>query len=242
MPRSDEHDRRAGRPLAHETAAAAATRQAAADVTINRAQTAQRQPPGAPGRTGRFRVSADSPTTPLACRRCPVPRAPGIHGGSGAPVVSAVLRAPVVGAEGVVAAVAARCRCTSSYPFPETVRLITLGHADRNSAEPFGPVPRVSVPVTPVLAWSGANRNLAICASGCRRRLKLTPVRRMNLDASDLWRVIKLDDWAEIRRLRRAEQLPIKEIARRWGIARNTVRAALASDTPPRYRRGFAVS
>jgi DNA-binding transcriptional regulator YiaG len=64
----------------------------------------------------------------------------------------------------------------------------------------------------------------------------------MNLDASDLWRVIKLDDWAEIRRLRRAEQLPIKEIARRWGIARNTVRAALASDTPPRYRRGFAVS
>jgi transposase len=46
-----------------------------------------------------------------------------------------------------------------------------------------------------------------------------------------------VEDWAEIRRLRRAEGVPIKEIARRMGIARNTVRAALTSDRPPRYQR-----
>jgi transposase len=49
--------------------------------------------------------------------------------------------------------------------------------------------------------------------------------------------VIKVEDWAEIRRLHRAEGVPIKEIARRLGVARNTVRAALASDRPPRYER-----
>ena len=46
-----------------------------------------------------------------------------------------------------------------------------------------------------------------------------------------------MEDWAEIRRLHRAEKLPIKEIARRLGVARNTVRAALAADRPPRYSR-----
>lgn len=46
-----------------------------------------------------------------------------------------------------------------------------------------------------------------------------------------------MENWAEIRRLHRAEGVPIKEIARRLGVARNTVRAALASDGPPRYRR-----
>src|SRR5215467_465863 len=46
-----------------------------------------------------------------------------------------------------------------------------------------------------------------------------------------------MEDWAEIRRLRRAEGVPIKEIARRLGVARNTVRAALASDRPPTYER-----
>jgi transposase len=49
--------------------------------------------------------------------------------------------------------------------------------------------------------------------------------------------VLKVEDWAEIRRLHRAEGVPIKEIARRMGVARNTVRAALASDKPPRYQR-----
>ena len=46
-----------------------------------------------------------------------------------------------------------------------------------------------------------------------------------------------MEDWAEIRRLHRAEGVPIKEIARRLGVARNTVRAALRSDGPPRYER-----
>ena len=46
-----------------------------------------------------------------------------------------------------------------------------------------------------------------------------------------------MEDWAEIRRLHRAEGVPMKAIARRLGIARNTVRSALASDGPPRYQR-----
>jgi transposase len=46
-----------------------------------------------------------------------------------------------------------------------------------------------------------------------------------------------VEDWAEIRRLHRAEGVPIKEIARRLGVARNTVRAALSSDRPPKYER-----
>ncbi|BDU05962.1 hypothetical protein FMUBM48_22250 [Nocardia cyriacigeorgica] len=49
--------------------------------------------------------------------------------------------------------------------------------------------------------------------------------------------MIAIEDWAEIRRLHRAEGVPIKEIARRLGVARNTVRAALASDRPPKYER-----
>jgi transposase len=48
---------------------------------------------------------------------------------------------------------------------------------------------------------------------------------------------LKVEDWAEIRRLHRAEGVPIKEIARRLGVARNTVRAALSSDRPPKYQR-----
>jgi transposase len=48
---------------------------------------------------------------------------------------------------------------------------------------------------------------------------------------------LKVEDWAEIRRLHRAEGVPIKEIARRLGVARNTVRAALSCDQPPKYRR-----
>jgi transposase len=46
-----------------------------------------------------------------------------------------------------------------------------------------------------------------------------------------------VEDWAEIRRLRRAEELPIKTIARTLGVSRNTVRAAIASDAPPKYQR-----
>lgn len=49
--------------------------------------------------------------------------------------------------------------------------------------------------------------------------------------------VIRVEDWAEIRRLHMSEQLGIKAIARRLGLARNTVRAALAADAPPKYER-----
>jgi transposase len=49
--------------------------------------------------------------------------------------------------------------------------------------------------------------------------------------------VIKVEDWAEIRRLNRSEQMGVKAIARRLGLARNTVRSALAADTPPKYCR-----
>jgi transposase len=49
--------------------------------------------------------------------------------------------------------------------------------------------------------------------------------------------VLCVEDWAEIRRLRRAEGLPIKAIVRLLGVSRNTVRAALASDAPPKYER-----
>jgi transposase len=48
---------------------------------------------------------------------------------------------------------------------------------------------------------------------------------------------LSVEDWAEIRRLHRAEGLPIKTIAKTLGIARNTVRAAIASDGPPKYQR-----
>jgi transposase len=46
-----------------------------------------------------------------------------------------------------------------------------------------------------------------------------------------------VEDWAEIRRLHRAEAMPIKAIVRKLGISRNAVRRALASESPPRYER-----
>lgn len=50
------------------------------------------------------------------------------------------------------------------------------------------------------------------------------------------------EDWAEIRRLHKSEQMSIKAIVRKTGLARNTVRAALASDAPPKYERAPAGS
>jgi transposase len=49
--------------------------------------------------------------------------------------------------------------------------------------------------------------------------------------------VIALEEWAEIRRLFSAERMGVRAIARRLGVARNTVRSALRSDEPPAYRR-----
>lgn len=54
---------------------------------------------------------------------------------------------------------------------------------------------------------------------------------------STAWGVISLEDWAEIRRLHHSEGLSKAAIARRLGIARNTVARAVAADRPPKYRR-----
>ena len=54
--------------------------------------------------------------------------------------------------------------------------------------------------------------------------------------------MLAVEDWAEIRRLHRAEGMPIKVIARVMGVSRNTVRAAIASDGPPKYVRRAAGS
>src|SRR4051794_2172312 len=49
--------------------------------------------------------------------------------------------------------------------------------------------------------------------------------------------VLCVEDWAEIRRLRRSEKMSISEIARVQGVSRNTVKAALRTDGPPKYER-----
>jgi transposase len=49
--------------------------------------------------------------------------------------------------------------------------------------------------------------------------------------------VLTVEDWAEIRRLHRGENMPIKAIARQMGISKNTVRRALTCHEPPRYQR-----
>src|SRR6476619_241220 len=49
--------------------------------------------------------------------------------------------------------------------------------------------------------------------------------------------MLSVEDWAEIRRLHVAERVPIKQIARELGISKNTVKAMLEADAPPKYRR-----
>ena len=49
--------------------------------------------------------------------------------------------------------------------------------------------------------------------------------------------MVGVEQWAEIRRLYFVKRLSIKEIARRTGRDRNTVRRALRSERPPRYSR-----
>jgi transposase len=48
---------------------------------------------------------------------------------------------------------------------------------------------------------------------------------------------LSVEDWAEIRRLHRAERMPVKVIARVLGCSKNTVKKALAAERPPAYRR-----
>src|SRR5919108_3859814 len=65
----------------------------------------------------------------------------------------------------------------------------------------------------------------------------LTPPRSWLESSREEKRVLSVEDWAEIRRLHRAERMPIKQIARVMGCSKNTVKRALAADGPPRYVR-----
>ncbi len=49
--------------------------------------------------------------------------------------------------------------------------------------------------------------------------------------------MVRVEGWAEIRRLHFVKGLSIREIARRTGHGRNAVRRALRASEPPRYRR-----
>ena len=49
--------------------------------------------------------------------------------------------------------------------------------------------------------------------------------------------MLSVENWAEIRRLHRGEGIPIKAIARMMGCSKNTVKKALAAQSPPRYQR-----
>ncbi|WP_067574974.1 IS21 family transposase [Nocardia acidivorans] len=49
--------------------------------------------------------------------------------------------------------------------------------------------------------------------------------------------MLNVEDWAEIRRLHRAEGMAIRAIARQMKVSKNTVKKALASHAPPQYQR-----
>lgn len=49
--------------------------------------------------------------------------------------------------------------------------------------------------------------------------------------------MVRVEQWAEIRRLYYVKRLSIREIARRTGRDRNTIRKALRSERPPKYSR-----
>jgi transposase len=54
--------------------------------------------------------------------------------------------------------------------------------------------------------------------------------------------VVGVEQWAEVRRMKRVEGLSVREIGRRTGLARDTVSRLLAADAPPRYSRAPAGS
>ena len=47
--------------------------------------------------------------------------------------------------------------------------------------------------------------------------------------------MLSVEDWAEIRRLHKADGMPIKVIARTVGCSKNTVKKALSASGPPSY-------
>lgn len=54
--------------------------------------------------------------------------------------------------------------------------------------------------------------------------------------------MVGVEQWAELRRMHRVERLSIREISRRTGLHRKTIRRALGSESPPRYSRAPAGS
>jgi hypothetical protein len=54
--------------------------------------------------------------------------------------------------------------------------------------------------------------------------------------------LVGVEQWAEVRRMKRVEGLSAREIARRTGLARDTVGRLLAAEMPPRYARSPAGS
>ena len=54
--------------------------------------------------------------------------------------------------------------------------------------------------------------------------------------------MVGVEQWAEIRRMHRVERLSIREISKRTGLHRKTIRRALAAETPPGYSRAAAAS
>lgn len=49
--------------------------------------------------------------------------------------------------------------------------------------------------------------------------------------------MVGVEQWAEVRRMHTVERLSIREISRRTGLHRKTIRRALGAATPPRYSR-----
>jgi transposase len=54
--------------------------------------------------------------------------------------------------------------------------------------------------------------------------------------------LVGVEQWAEVRRMRRVEGLSAREISRRTGLARDTIARLLAAGEPPRYERMAAGS
>lgn len=54
--------------------------------------------------------------------------------------------------------------------------------------------------------------------------------------------MVGVEQWAEVRRMKRVEGLSAREISRRTGLARDTVGRLLAAKVPPRYSRAPAGS
>lgn len=54
--------------------------------------------------------------------------------------------------------------------------------------------------------------------------------------------MVGVEQWAEVRRMHRVERLSIREISKRTGLHRKTIRRALVAEVPPTYSRPAGVS